>query len=83
MRVQKKKVYWFPAKTYGWGWGFPRTWQGWLVMFLFAVSLVAGAAFILPAYGSVSFVGFSLLLAGVLVCICWMKGEPPSWRWGG
>ena len=24
--------YWFPAKTYGWGWGLPRTWEGWVVL---------------------------------------------------
>jgi hypothetical protein len=23
--------YWFPAKRYGWGWGIPVTWQGWVV----------------------------------------------------
>jgi hypothetical protein len=24
--------YWFPAKRYGWGWGSPATWQGWVVL---------------------------------------------------
>ena len=24
--------YWFPARRYGWGWGLPATWQGWLVL---------------------------------------------------
>jgi len=23
--------YWFRAKRYGWGWGLPITWQGWVV----------------------------------------------------
>jgi hypothetical protein len=27
--------YWFPAKRYGWGWGFPVTWQGWLALAVF------------------------------------------------
>ncbi len=31
MSVEKK--YWFPAKRYGWGWGIPNVWQGWLVLF--------------------------------------------------
>ncbi len=26
-----RQPYWFPAKTYGWGWGLPVTWQGWVV----------------------------------------------------
>jgi hypothetical protein len=33
MSVEKK--YWFPAKRYGWGWGIPNVWQGWLVLFVF------------------------------------------------
>lgn len=35
--------YWFPAKRYGWGWGFPIAWQGWLVFGAFLGLLVAGA----------------------------------------
>lgn len=23
------------------------------------------------------------ILTGVLIAICWYKGEPPGWRWGG
>jgi len=22
-------------------------------------------------------------LTGLLILICWLKGEPPRWRWGG
>ena len=29
--MQTERKYWFPAKRYGWGWGMPNTWQGWLV----------------------------------------------------
>ena len=25
----------------------------------------------------------SALLAGLLIWICWLKGEKPRWRWGG
>lgn len=27
--------YWFPAKHYGWGWGLPIAWRGWLVFAAF------------------------------------------------
>ena len=37
-----EKRYWFPAKRYGWGWSFPTTWQGWLVMALYLI-LILGA----------------------------------------
>jgi hypothetical protein len=29
------KKYWFPAKRYGWGWGLPSCWQGWVVLCTF------------------------------------------------
>lgn len=35
---------WFPAKRYGWGWGFPITWQGWIVMAAFLALVTSGTA---------------------------------------
>ena len=26
---------------------------------------------------------FVLLMSAVLIGICYLKGEPPKWRWGG
>jgi hypothetical protein len=71
--------YWFPAKRYGWGWGLPTAWQGWVVMALFACLLVAGAA----ALAAGPFAAYCGLLCVLLVAVCWVKGEPPRWRWGG
>lgn len=74
--------YWFPAKRYGWGWGLPTTWQGWIVLAGFFVLLAIGTFWLLPGYGAL---GFSLYTGGVtasLIIICWRKGEPPRWRWG-
>ena len=33
---------WFPAKRYGWGWGFPIAWQGWVVLLVYLVLLFLG-----------------------------------------
>jgi hypothetical protein len=33
--------YWFPAKRYGWGWGLPSTWEGWVVLAVYLALLVA------------------------------------------
>ena len=74
--------YWFPAKRYGWGWGLPSVWQGWVVMALFAVLVLFGAFMLLPTYGSFVFVAYAACLCLGLVAVCWVKGEPPSWRWG-
>jgi hypothetical protein len=80
--VTDKNDYWFPAKVYGWGWGLPIAWQGWLVYAVAAVLLVAGH-FIFPptAHPALFFVYlWSVLL--LLVVVCWVKGERPHWRWG-
>jgi hypothetical protein len=71
---------WFAAKRYGWGWGLPLRWQGWVVMGGFVAALIAGAP--LARNEAAVFVGYSLALALVLFGICYWKGEQPRWRWG-
>lgn len=74
--------FWFPAKRYGWGWGLPATWQGWVVLGLYAASLAAAAVVFPPSAEMMGFVGAVAILTGLLVAVCWLKGEPPRWRWG-
>lgn len=75
--------YWFPAKQYGWGWGIPAVWQGWLVLFGFIVLQSGGALVLEPQNNRLGFSAYTALLCLVLLAICWIKGEPPRWRWGG
>lgn len=44
-----RKRYWFPAKEYGYGWGLPVTWQGWLVIVAYLV-LIAAGIFLFPLH---------------------------------
>jgi len=44
--------YWFPAKRYGWGWGLPSTWEGWLLLVGY-LGLMVGAARSCPPEKSV------------------------------
>lgn len=74
--------YWFPAKRFGWGWGMPTAWQGWVVLIVFFCLVLAGAVVLLPGYGSGVFVAYCGALCLVLVAVCWVKGERPRWRWG-
>jgi len=74
--------YWFPAKRYGWGWGFPLRWQGWLVMIAFVALLAAGVGFFPPATKPGAYFLFVIILITILTGICWLTGEPPRWRWG-
>jgi hypothetical protein len=73
--------YWFPAKRYGWGWGVPATWQGWLVLILWIVLFTVGA-FILAGRHWLAFFVFEIGMVGLIIAICFAKGEPPRWRWG-
>jgi hypothetical protein len=81
--MQIERDYWFPAKRYGWGWGIPNRWQGWLVLAVFAGLLVAGSFLFPPATTLDAFLAYVAVLCGLLVAVCWLKGEPPRWRWGG
>jgi hypothetical protein len=77
-----RREYWFPAKTYGWGWGLPSSWQGWLVLATFIGLLVAGSFVFPPSAALGPYLMCTAVLCGLLVGVCWLKGEPPGWRWG-
>ena len=77
--------YWFKRKLYGWGWT-PATWQGWSVLFLYSVLVLAFAATLdeqSPAREVVfTFVLPVVLLTILLLRICYKTGERPKWQWG-
>jgi hypothetical protein len=75
--------YWFPAKRYGWGWGLPSAWQGWVILIAYLVLVLGGIPFVHVSEGSVLYLAYVSVLTVALVVICWLKGEPPRWRWGG
>ena len=72
--------YWFPAKRYGWGWGLPTMWQGWVVFLVWLVVLAAGS--VRFAERPVRLVVFVVITVAALVAVGYVKGEPPRWRWG-
>ena len=74
--------YWFPAKRYGWGWGFPSTWQGWVVLLTYLALTLGGIPLVQASRGSMAYVAYAALLTLALLVICWLTGEPPRWRWG-
>ena len=75
--------YWVPAKTYGWGWGPPCTWEGWLVLLAYCALLLTAGFLLIRQQNVPGFFVSVLGLNGVLIAICFWKGEPPKWRWGG
>lgn len=77
--------YWFKRKVYGWGWT-PATWQGWLVTVVF-VALLLTVVFNVDENATSKEVVSTLvlpvvILAAVLLGICYKTGEKPKWQWG-
>jgi len=77
------RQYWFRAKRYGWGWGLPVTWQGWLVLAVFVALLIANTFAFPPSQQPGLYFGLTVVLVAALSVVCWLTGEPPRWRWGG
>ncbi len=79
MSLPKDKA-WFPLKRYGYGWGFPVRWQGWISIVVYATTMaVAGVVF---AKHMGRFVGLAIVETGLFIALCFCKGETPRWRWG-
>jgi hypothetical protein len=77
----KTARYWFRAKRYGFGWGAPTCWQGWVVMTGFVAMFLAAAVFTTRTGHDI----FALVMLPAFTCftgICLWKGEPLRWRWG-
>jgi drug/metabolite transporter (DMT)-like permease len=73
---------WFPAKTHGWGWGPPVKWQGWLVLALYVGGIAAAAIRLSPDTHPAAFALVVSAMTGILIAICYARGEKPGWRWG-
>lgn len=73
---------WFPAKKYGWGWGFPVAWQGWVVLVTYFALLAGGLVLLDPRTNASGCAAYAVFLSLTLIAICWRKGERPRWRWG-
>jgi hypothetical protein len=83
--MQRYVRYWFPAKPakrYGWGWGFPITWQGWAIFVAFLVLVAVGGA-VIPKHSLAGFIAYAVVLSVLFAGVCWWKGEAPRWRWAG
>jgi hypothetical protein len=78
MKTQK---YWFPAKKFGWGWGFPCCWQGWLVYAAWIAMFFGGWIFLKPLSIDL-FTVYNMVLSSAFYILVFIKGEKPRWRWG-
>jgi hypothetical protein len=81
MMPTKGKQIWFPAKRYGWGWGLPCAWQGWVVLVVWLGLLFRAAWLTIPGHIKL-WIASVVVLAAALIVIGFIKGEKPRWRWG-
>jgi hypothetical protein len=80
MQTNETRV-WFPAKKYGWGWGPPCAWQGWVV-FAIWLALLGGGAVFLTVQNAALYGAYAMVISLGLFMLLLAKGEKPRWRWG-
>jgi hypothetical protein len=81
MKKQNKteKKFWFKAKCYGWGW-YPSSWEGFLVLLVWFILFVLSLKLMDHEWLKNMIVIF--IITGIMIWICYKKGEKPGWRWG-
>jgi len=68
--------YWFPAKRYGWGWGPPVCWQGWVVFIAYLALIIGGLRYFAAERSTVpNALVYCAALTIVFVVIVAIKGE--------
>jgi hypothetical protein len=81
--MNETPAFWFPAKLYGWGWGLPVRWQGWLVFAVYLALLFGGLCYFEPPSHSIALPVYIFVVTAALVLVVAIKGERPAgWRWG-
>ena len=77
MENEQNKI-WFHAKRYGFGWGLPASWEGWIVFTVY-LAIIIGGPFIMPI---MIYPVAAILATGILFVILFKKGEKLAWRFG-
>jgi O-antigen/teichoic acid export membrane protein len=60
----------------------PLCWQGWAVLAAYLAVIVAAGVDLAAKGHMAAFNGAVVIATIALIAICWIKGEPPRWRWG-
>jgi hypothetical protein len=64
------------------GLGFPHYFARMARALAYLLLVFGGIPLVQASVGSVIYVIYVLGLTTLLIGICWLKGEPPRWRWG-
>ena len=71
MHTQPKN-YWFPAKRYGWGWGLPSAWQGWVVLLVYLAVIILLVWRVPPKIHPFLFTGSIVVASLLLGLVGWL-----------
>jgi hypothetical protein len=52
------------------------------VLIAYLALVLGGIPFLQATRGSAVYFIYLLALTVLLIVVCWLKGEPPRWRWG-
>ncbi len=77
--LDNDQKFWFHAKSFGYGWGLPASWQGWVVLVLYLV-FVIGTARLAPSDFKLPVI---IILTVMFIIVVVFTGERPAkWRSG-
>jgi len=74
MTENDKPKFWFPKKKYGYGWGAPNCWQGWVVLLGFIGTTLSGRVLI-SGHGVGVVITYYIGLSAALIAFVFLKGE--------
>ena len=80
--MRERQDIWFPAKRYGWGWGPPVKWQGWVALLVFLGIVLLAPLWLPPNRDLPKLIAVVFLATIAFGLLCWWKGEPPGSRRG-
>jgi hypothetical protein len=80
--MRSDEDYWFEPKRYGYGAGWPRSWQAWAITWAYSLTIIASAWFVLPRSVAAFLVVTTGATAALLVVAARKTRGGWRWRWG-
>lgn len=65
---------------HGWGWGWPQTWEGWLVLIAYLTAVLVPGVWLPGRAGGLGTLLALAVATPLLLWVCLAKGEPPHER---
>lgn len=73
------RKFWFHVKSYGFGWGMPARWQGWVSILVYLGLLLAAVCFATP---TARWIYVAVLTTLFIILVAFTGERPARWRWG-